>query len=147
MLYQLDYNTEYGNLIDTEGHLPIDITAIGRTTLPNITLSLRFFELDLFSENSARVNAAIDRQWQLNREATSTSLFSVVEVDRDVDVDQRVLYEVGNLGLFAQPLTIRQIGQAEESDTISLLVIGFVLFFCAFLGYFLARAFLSKKRR
>ena len=137
--------TGYETLQTNETNLPIHIDAIGRTISPSIALSLRFFELDLFSENSQRINIAMDRQWQANRDLASTSLFDVFEIDRAIDVDQQVFYATQSLNLFSQPISVRQIGQAEQSDAIPLWIIGLVLFFCAFLGFFLARGVLGMK--
>jgi len=127
------------------GALPIDITAIGRTMHQGIALSPRFFELDLFSENSRIVNETIIEQVRLNREAIKESLFETFEAVRVIDIDEQIYHATLNLGLFAEPMRFIQMTQQEQSEEIPLWIIILVLAPCAALGYSLARAVLLKK--
>ena len=126
-------------------HLPIDITAIGRTEQPEIILSLRFFELDLFSANSQRINEAMAEQIRLSRLALEYNLFETFEAVRVVDINEQIAYAAAGLNLFAEPVSFGRIGQVEADEEIPLWITILVLSVCAILGFVIARAVLSKK--
>jgi len=124
----------------TPTHLPIDISAIRHGEQPNITLSLRFFDLDLFSTNSQRINEAMAEQLRLNRKRLGDSLFESFETVRIMDVNEQVAYIALNMGLFTEPASFGRIGQADIADEIPIWVIILLLPVCAVLGYVIARA-------
>ena len=126
-------------------HLPIDITAIGRGEQPEIILSLRFFELDLFSANSQRINEAIAEQIRLNRLVLEYNLFETFESVRVVDINEQIAYAAAGLNLFAEPVSFGRIGQVETDDEIPLWITITVLSVCAVLGFVIARAVLLRK--
>jgi hypothetical protein len=125
--------------------LPIDITAIGRGGRTEALVSVRFFEMDLFSTNSQMVNEAMARQMYLSRLAMNDSLFDSFEGLRVVDINERTAYAAANLNLFAQPASFRSIGQVDTDDTIPIWVIVSVMAVCVVLGYVFARMFAAKK--
>ena len=127
--------------------LPIDISAIGRGEQTDITLSLRFFDLDLFSENSQRVNQAMAWYRYLNWASLGANLFETFETTREQNPDQQTAYMASNLELFAQPTTFRTLGQNQTApeDEIPVLIVVLVLFVFAGLGFVLARVFVSRK--
>ena len=126
-------------------HLPIDITAIGRGEQVDIMLSLRFFDLDLFSANSRRINEAMIEQIRLNREAIGSELFESFEMVRVVDINEQVAIAATSMGLFTEPVSFGRVGQVEAEDEIPLWVIIAVLPICAILGFVIARTVISKK--
>ena len=125
--------------------LPINIAAIGRTVQPGVALSMRFIELDLFSETSQMVNASIEEQLRHSRAMMNETLFESFEAVRTVDVNEQIYTTAQNLGLFAEPMRIRQIGEAGQADEIPPWAIVAVLLPCAVLGYFLAIAVIQRK--
>lgn len=125
--------------------LPIDINAIGRGEQPNIILSLRFFDLNLFSANSRRINEAIAEQLRLNREALESGLFESFEAVRLMYEAEQIAYTAASLNLFAKPASFGSIGQVEVNDEISIWITVSVLAVCAVFGYIAARAVVSKK--
>ena len=126
-------------------HLPIDINAIGRGEQPEIILSLRFFELDLFSANSRRINEAIAEQMRLNREALEGNLFESFELALIADINEQIAYAAAGLNLFAEPVSFGRIGQIDADDEIPLWIIISVLLVCAVLGFVIPRVVLSRK--
>jgi len=127
--------------------LPIDIAAIGRTVQPGVVLSLRFFELDLFSENSQRVNNAISEQLQFNRATMEDGLFQDFDAIRVVDVNAQIFNTTQNLHLFVEPTNFRGTVHAEHNDAISVWIIVSVMLSFAVLGYFIARVIILKGER
>ena len=125
--------------------LPINIDAIGRTVQPGVALSMRFIELDLFSATSQMVNTAIDEQLRHSRTAMGDSLFETFEAVRAVDVNDQIYTTAQNLNLFAEPMRIRQIGEASQSDDIPVWIAISALLSCAVLGYFIAKSVIQRK--
>jgi len=130
----------------TNTHLPIDITAIGRTEHTDITLSIRFFDLDLFSINSRRINEAMAEQIRLSREALGSELFESFEIVRAVDINEQVAIAATSMGLFTEPVSFGRVGQVDTGDEIPLWVFAAMLPICAILGFVIARAVVSKKK-
>jgi len=133
------------NEATNQNHLPIDITAIGRGEQVDITLSLRFFDLDLFSANSRRINEAIVEQMYLNRASLGSDLFETSMMVQAIDINEQVANAAVNLNLFSEPVSFGRIGQVDAGDEIPLWVIISVLSSCAVLGFVVARAVLVKK--
>jgi len=125
--------------------LPIDITAIGRGEQVDVTLSLRFFDLDLFSTNSRRINEAMVRHRYLNWAALSADLFEAFEVTRETDLSHHTAYMASNLELFSQPMIVRNLGQAPQEDEIPPWMVIAVLIVFVGLGVFAARAIITRK--
>jgi hypothetical protein len=127
--------------------LPIDITAIGRGERTEALVSLRFFEMDLFSAHSQAVNDAMARQMYYNRLMMNSGLFHSFEGLRAIDINERTAYAAANLNLFAQPVSFRSIGQTDMDDAIPIWVIVSVMAVCAVLGYVFARMFVAAKEQ
>ena len=144
----LALNTEQNQTTQTSPtDLPIDITAIGRGEQAEIILSLRFFDLDLFSANSQRLNEAIAKRQRINQAMLEESMFVVFEVPQIMDADERTVYAANNLNLFAQPANFGRIGQTQVNDEIPLWLIITILSLCAALGIVLAKVFVQRKAR
>ena len=124
--------------------LPIDINAIGRGEQPEIILSLRFFDLDLFSANSQVLNNAMVERHLLNQEIITGDLFSSFEAFRTIDVDELTAYAAGNLNLFSNPANFGRIGQTEQGSEIPIWIIAAILLICAALGLVVANIFVRK---
>ena len=124
--------------------LPINIDAIGRGEQVDITLSLRFFDLDLFSDNSQRINEAMARNRYLNWTALGSGLFNVFEVARETDLSKQVALTASNLELFSEPMAVRTLGHALPSEEIPILAIVLVLVAFAVAGIVAAKVFVSK---
>jgi len=122
-----------------ETDLPIDITAIGRGEQVDITLSLRFFDLDLFSANSQRINEAMVRHRYLNWVALGADLFEVFEASRETDLSYQTAYIASNLELFSQPMAVRTLGQAPSEDEIPVLAVVVILITFVALGLIVAK--------
>jgi len=125
--------------------LPIDITAIGRGQPPQSTLSLSFFEANLFSATSRRVNEAMVEQFYRSRMEIGGSLFGMVGTFQIADANEQTAYAAANLNLFAEPASFRRMDQADEGSGIPIWVVLVVLPVCAVLGYVLARNVVTKK--
>jgi len=126
-------------------HLPIDITAIGRQGQPDGHVSVRLFDLDLFSPASQIVNQTMSAQHHARRVAMGSDLFESFEGQRQIDINERIAYAADSMNLFTQPMTFRSIGQAQEDSTIPIWVIALVLVACAVLGYVFSKAFAIKR--
>ena len=128
-----------------ETDLPIDITAIGRGEQVDITLSLRFFDLDLFSANSQRINEAMVRHRHLNWVALGADLFEVFEATRETDLSYQTAYIASNLELFSQPMTVRTLGQTPLEDEVPVLAVVVILVTFIALGLIVAKFVVGRK--
>ena len=125
--------------------LPIDIAAIRRAEQVDIMLSLRFFDLGLFSSDSQAVHEAMARQRHLNFASLGSDLFETFEVLRETDLSHQTAYTASALELFSNPVTVRSLGQASTEDGIPTLAVAGVLAVFTALGFVLARMIIGKR--
>ena len=131
----------------TAADLPIDITAIGRQTQNNTTIThpTTRFGTHLFTADAQTVNEAMAEQIR-RRQATSAHLFEAITFDTTTDPHTQLTAAANNAALFAQPTDFSHITIPQETDPLPWWLIAAVLSACTIGGFIWAITNRTKKK-